>query len=71
MRLCKFENFPVPGKISDVDSGFKGHLQDKPMQWISETMDNGLCKVRTRLESGITNWSKWYTQKHHLEINSY
>ena len=44
-------------KISEVDSGFKGHLQDKPMQEILETMDNGLCKVRTSLGSAITNWS--------------
>ena len=54
MRLRKVENFPVRRKISEVDSGFKEHLQDKPMQEISETMDNGLCKVRTRLGSGIT-----------------
>ena len=55
MRLHKVENIPVRGKISKVDSCFKGHLQDKPMQEISETMDNGLCKVRARLGSGITN----------------
>ena len=57
MRLRKVENFPVRRKISEVDSGFKEHLQDKPMQEISETMDNGLRKVRTRLRSGITTWS--------------
>ena len=56
MCLRKGEIFPVRGKISEVDSGFKGHLQDKPMQSISETMDDGLCKVRTRLEIGVTNW---------------
>ena len=31
-------------KISEVDFGFKGHLQDKPMQEIQKTMDNGRCK---------------------------
>ena len=55
MRLRKVENFPVLGKISEMDSGFIGHLQDKSMQEISETMDNGVRKVRTRLGSGITN----------------
>ena len=45
MRLRKIENFPVRGKFSEADSGFKGTLQDKPMQEILVTMDNGLCKV--------------------------
>ena len=55
MRLHKVENIPIRVKISEVDSCFKGHLQDKPMQEILETMNNGLCKVRTSLGSGITN----------------
>ena len=55
MRLRKVENFPVRGKISGVDSGFKGQLQDKAMQEISETTDNQMCEVRTRLGSSITN----------------
>ena len=55
MRLHKVENIPVRGKISEVDSCFKGHLQDKSMQEISEIMNNGLCKVCTSLGSGITN----------------
>ena len=55
MRLHKVENIPVRGKISEVDYRFKGHVQDKPMQEISETMNNGLCKVRASLGSGITN----------------
>ena len=45
MRLRKIENFPVRGKFSEVDSGFKGPLQDKPMQEILVTMGNGLSKV--------------------------
>ena len=57
MHLRKVEHFPVRDKISEVGSDFKGHLEDKSMQEISETMDNGLCKVRTRLGIGITNWS--------------
>ena len=36
MCLRKFENFPVRGKISVVDSGLKGELQGKAMQEISE-----------------------------------
>ena len=55
MRLRKVDNFPVRGKISEVDFGFKEHLQDKPMQERLETMDNGLHKVCTRLGSGIIN----------------
>ena len=39
MRLRKVENFPVRCKIFEVDYGFKGHLQDKPMLEIMETMD--------------------------------
>ena len=42
-------------KISEVDFGFKGHLQDKPMQEIQETMDNGRRKVRMSLGSSIIN----------------
>ena len=57
MCLRKADNFPVRGKISEVDSGFKGHLQDKSMQEIPETMENWLYKIRTRLGSGIINWS--------------
>ena len=53
--LEKVENFSVHCKISEVDSGFNGHLKDKPMQEVLKTMDNGLCIVRTRLGSGITN----------------
>ena len=55
MRLHKVENIRVRGKISEVDSCFKGHLQEKLMQEISETMNNELCKGRTSLGSGITN----------------
>ena len=43
--------------LSAEKFGFKRLLQDNQMQQISETMDNGLCKVRTRLGSGITNLS--------------
>ena len=58
-------------KISVVDSGFKGHLQDKPMQEILETMDNGLCKVRTSLGSGITNYPNGIHKNVMLEITRY
>ena len=51
----KVESFPVRSKFYEVDSGFKGHLQNKPMQEISKFIDHGLCKVRTKLGSGITN----------------
>ena len=54
-RFHKVENIPVRGKISEVNSCFKRHLQDKSMQEISETMNNGLRKVCTTLGSGITN----------------
>ena len=37
-------------KITEVDSGFKRHRQDKPMQEILETKEK-ICKVRT---------GKWY-----------
>ena len=53
--MHKVENIPVRGKISEVNSCFKRHLQDKSMQEISETMNNGLRKVCTTLGSGITN----------------
>ena len=55
MRLFKVDPFPIRGKLYEVDTGFKGHLEDKPMQEISKTMDSGMCKVRTRLGSGIIN----------------
>ena len=44
MHLRKVENSPVRSKISVVDSGFKGYLQDKPMQEISETMEMDCVK---------------------------
>ena len=37
------------------DGYFKGHLQDKAMQEMSEAMDNELRKSRARLGRGIIN----------------
>ena len=36
--------FLVGDKISEVDSSFKRHLQDKPMEEISETWTKGCVK---------------------------
>ena len=56
--LAQSWKFSCPWKKnSEVDSGFKGHLNDKPMQKISDIMDNRLHKVCTSLGSGITNLS--------------
>ena len=55
--MHEVENFPVRGKISEMDPGHKGDLYDKAMQEISEAMNNVLHKVRTRVCSGITNSS--------------
>ena len=53
INYCFF--FSFRGKICEVKPSFEGHLQGKPMQEISKAVDNGLCKVRRRLETGIVS----------------